>query len=422
MLTPLAKATLLLVVFVDLIGQGLVFPIINGLVMEPASGFLPEGTSMARRHFDYGMVIGTFFLAWFFGVIYVARVSDAIGRKNAMLVCLFGALSGYAISIWAVMTNNIWLLMLGRAITGFTAGNQPIAQAAMIDGSSNDAERDRNMGLILIGVSLGLVGGPIIGGVLSDKSLIGDIASYTLPLYASLGLVALAIVMVVFFFHDIRTERQPFVFRPLDVFTSLWKITKHPVVMKLMPVYTLFMLANVTFYIFVDNYLTSRFGYGVVGGSIAMIVIGVAIAISGTFFVAPVQQRFGKRVVIGATLVVWLFAIVAFITITYGPADFLPPFFFYLIFGVSYPLFLGLFSSAVEDADQGWVMGVTTAVFCLAGGITSLMGGWLMGIDIRMPYFIAGTAAVLALLLVLATWGRPEIRAITAPPSSDREA
>lgn len=40
-----AKVTLLFVVFVDIIGQGLVFPIINDLIMEPSSGFLPEGTS-----------------------------------------------------------------------------------------------------------------------------------------------------------------------------------------------------------------------------------------------------------------------------------------------------------------------------------------------------------------------------------------
>jgi MFS transporter, DHA1 family, tetracycline resistance protein len=51
-----AKITLLFVVFVDLIGQGLVFPVLN--IMEPDAGFLPKDTPESVRHFDYGLVIG----------------------------------------------------------------------------------------------------------------------------------------------------------------------------------------------------------------------------------------------------------------------------------------------------------------------------------------------------------------------------
>ncbi|MDX1576650.1 MAG: hypothetical protein R3285_10680, partial [Kiloniellales bacterium] len=83
----MAKITLMFVVFVDLIGQGLVFPINNALIMDPKSGFLPESTPLGTRHFDYGLVVGIFFLAWFLGVVYVAKVSDSIGRKNALLIC-----------------------------------------------------------------------------------------------------------------------------------------------------------------------------------------------------------------------------------------------------------------------------------------------------------------------------------------------
>ncbi len=52
-----ANVTLLFVVFIDLLGQGLVFPIINALIMESGSSFLPHGTSDATRHLDYGLVI-----------------------------------------------------------------------------------------------------------------------------------------------------------------------------------------------------------------------------------------------------------------------------------------------------------------------------------------------------------------------------
>ncbi|MBL8660812.1 MAG: MFS transporter [Rhodospirillales bacterium] len=410
-----AKITLMFVVFVDLIGQGLVFPIINALIMEPSSGFLPKSTDVDMRHIGYGLVIGIFFLAWFFGVVYVSKVSDSIGRKKALLICLGGALTGYVITLASLYVNSLWLLILGRAITGFTAGNQPIAQAAMIDGSTDEGDRDRNMGFIVTGISFGLVGGPIIGGILSDPDLLGTLASFKLPFYAALALVLVAMLLVIVFFSDVRTERTPFVFQARDI-TDIWRVTQSPVVMRIMPVYTLFMISNVTFYIFVDNYLTSAFGYGEIGGSVAMLVIGVALATSSTFLVKPAQKRFGKQQIIGVSLIIMVTCSLAFVLLPVAVLTYAPVFFFYFLFGVSYPTLLGIFSGSVSEADQGWVMGVTTAVFCLAGGIMSLSGGGLMDLDIRSPYFIAAAAAVFGLLLMAVTWGTPAMRELTARP------
>ncbi|MEM8629999.1 MAG: MFS transporter [Pseudomonadota bacterium] len=418
-MSNLARFTLMFVVFVDLIGQGLVFPIINTLIMDPTSDFLAQDTSVARRHFNYGLVIGIFFLSWFLGVVYIAKVSDSIGRKNALLVCLGGALAGYAITIVSLMVGSLWLLILGRAITGFTAGNQPIAQAAVIDASTDEADRDRNMGYLVAGISFGLVGGPIIGALLSDTKLFGNLVSLKTPFYGAFVLVLIAIFLVLFFFHDIRKDRAPFVFRPRDIVDSLAQVAQHPTVLKIMPVYALFMIANVTFYIFVDNYLTSAFGYGVIGGSVAMLVVGLALASSSTFLVKPMQERFNKRQIVGFTLVVMFVSVLVFTWLPTPIPTYIPLFFFYFLFGVSYPTLLGLFSSAVSEADQGWVMGVTTAVFCLAGGIMSLAGGSLMALDIRLPFYLAAASGIAGLVVLLLTWGSPAIRRITARPGEE---
>ncbi len=408
-----AKLALLSVVFVDLLGQGLVFPILNSLIMETDSGFLPKDTSDAARHLNFGLVIGVFFLSWFFGVMYLSKLSDAIGRKNALLICLSGALIGYMITIVALMTSSLWLLVLGRSITGFTAGNQPIAQAAMIDGSKDAAERDRNMGYIITGVSFGLVLGPVIGAVLSDENLLGSIATFETPFYGALVLIAIAMSLVIFYFKDIRKERIPYKFHPSDIVTDIWEITKHATVMRLMPAYCFLMLSNVTFFIFIDNYLTSAFGYGVIGGSAAMLVIGFALAFSSTFLVKPVQKRVDKRTIIGTTVFVWIFASLAVALSPYAILCFVPIFIFYFFFGVAYPTILGLFSGSVSDADQGWIMGITTAVFTLAGGIMSLIGGSMMGLDIRFPYYLAAAMAILAFVAIIWGWKNPDIRRLT---------
>lgn len=400
----------MLVVFVDLIGQGLVFPIINSLVMEPATGFLPTGTSETGRHLSYGLVIGIFFLAWFLGGPYISRLSDMIGRKKAILICLFGALAGYAITIVSLYADSLILLIVGRAITGFTAGNQPIAQAAMIDGSVDETDRARNMGYIITGISFGLVGGPIIGGLLSDPAVLGRFASLQLPFYASFVLVALVIVLILHSFEDTRQEREPLVLRPMEVFEILWRVREYPVVMRLTAVLFFFHVANVTFYIFVDNYLTSRFGYGEFGGSMAMLTIGVALAVSSTFFVVPAQKRFDKKSIIMANLMIWAACAAAFILSPAAILCFVPIFIFYFVFGISYSTFLAVFAASVGDEEQGWVMGITVAVFTFIAGIMSVVGGDLMSIDIRLPFYVVITAALAGCVVIPIAWGNARIR------------
>lgn len=408
-----AKVTLLFVVFVDLLGQGLVFPIINALIMEHSSSFLPQNVSDDSRHLYYGLVIGVFFLCWFLGAPYISRLSDVIGRRNAILICLSGALAGYAITIVALYTSSLWLLVLGRGITGFTAGNQPIAQAAMVDASIDNADRARNMGYIITGVSFGLVGGPIMGGMLSDPEIIGPDASLKLPFYAALFLVLIAIFLVVTFFKDIGRERKPFVFRPLEIVDLLWRVTRFPLVLRLTAVFLFFHIANVTFYIFVDNYLTSRFGYETLGGSMIMLTIGVALAFSSTFLVAPAQRRFDKQTIIAVNFIVWAACTAAFIASPVAILCFVPVFIFYFVFGVSYPTFLGLYSASVSDEEQGWIMGITIAVFTLVAGLMSLLGGDLMSIDIRAPFYIVIVAALVGVAVLYLAWSRPEIKRIT---------
>lgn len=396
-MTVTAKCALLFVVFIDLLGQGLVFPIINALIMEPSSSFLPHDATNATRHLSYGVVIGIFFLCWFLGAPYISKLSDVIGRKNAILICLAGALVGYVITIAALYSNSLVLLVIGRGITGFTAGNQPIAQAAMIDASANAADRTRNLGYITAGVAFGLVGGPLIGGFLSDPNIVGDIASLQAPFYATIALVLISIVTVLVFFHDVARARLPFVFRPREVVELLWRATRYPVVMRLSALFLVFEVANMTFYIFVDNYMTSRFGYGTLGSSLIMLTIGVALALSSTFLVAPVKARFGVRSILISNFLIWVVCGAGLIASPVAILCFVPVFAFYFSLGISYPTIMALYSASVSDADQGWVMGITTAVFTLAAGTMSLIGGELMSVDIRTPFYVVIGASVAGL-------------------------
>lgn len=210
----------------------------------------------------------------------------------------------------------------------------------------------------------------------------------------------IAIALVRAFFRDVRRERRPVAFGPMEIFRNLRQVTRHPAVMRLMPGYACFMVANVTLLHLHRQLPGSAFGYGVVGGSAVMLVIGCPLAFSSTFLVKPAQERFDKTQIIRVTLAVWAVAALAVSVSPIALLCFVPVFVFYFCFGVAYPTILGLFSGSVGEAEQGWVMGITTAVFTLAGGTMSLIGGGLMVVDIRLPFYITAAAAVMGWLLV----------------------
>ncbi|MEO1020865.1 MAG: MFS transporter, partial [Pseudomonadota bacterium] len=237
----LSKFALLFVVFVDVVGQGIILPIINALIMNPQAGFMPTGTSQSARHFNFGLVIAVFYLSWFLGAVYVSKLSDSIGRKNGMLLCLAGALLGYLLTILAIAQGSLLLMLLGRVVTGFTAGNQPIAQAAMVDLSQSDAEKTRNLGYVVSALSVGLIAGPLIAGVLSDQGLLGGFASLSLPFYFAMGLVVIAISLILFSFEDKLAVRAPLRLKPTEVFLLLWQVKGHPTVLRLAAAYFFFM-------------------------------------------------------------------------------------------------------------------------------------------------------------------------------------
>jgi predicted MFS family arabinose efflux permease len=230
--------------------------------------------------------------------------------------------------------------------------------------------------------------------------------------FTLLFVVLIAIFLVITFFKDIERERKPFVFPPQEIVDLLWRVTRFPQVLSLTAVFLFFHIANVTFYIFVDNYLTSRFGYETLGGSMIMLTIGVALAFSSTILVAPAQRRFDKQTIVVVNFIVWAACTAAFIVSPVAILCFVPVFIFYFVFGVAYPTFLGLYSASVSDKEQGWVMGITIAVFTLVAGLMSLLGGDLMSIDIRAPFYIVIVAALIGIAVLKIAWNGPEMRRI----------
>ncbi len=406
------RISLMLVVFVDVMGQGLILPIINTLLIDPSSSFLQAGTSVGTRELLYGLLLGIFYIFWFFGAAYISKLSDYLGRKKGIVICLLGALAGYVLTVFAIEVSNYYLLLAGRAISGFTAGNQPIAQAALVDISRTDLERSRNMGQVVAASALGLVAGPLFAGILSDHAVLGRYATLELPFISAAVLVFLTLSLVMIYFRDTRTEHRKIDFGLNEVFINLWRIRQRPTILKISAVFFFMELGLNSFFIYMDDYMTERFQFGTLQNSFLLAVFGLAMALASGVLVGPLSSRFRKIPIVTSTVALMAVSLTIFMLNGNSLLSYILVVPIVAGFAICYPTMLSLFSESAGADEQGWVMGITIALFTLGSGAISLAGGAMMSIDASMP-FIAGLASFLLALFFIATfWGQADVRAL----------
>jgi multidrug resistance protein len=146
-----------LTVFIDLIGFGIVVPLVP----------------LFSKHFGaHGFVIGLI-IASFSAMQFVfspiwGRLSDRIGRRPVLLVSTLGAAGSYVIfALSCGMENHaggLWLMVLSRVFAGICGGNITVAQAYIADVTPPE-QRSKKMGLIGMAFGLGFIFGPLLGGV-----------------------------------------------------------------------------------------------------------------------------------------------------------------------------------------------------------------------------------------------------------------
>ncbi len=139
-----------LTVFIDLIGFGLILPILPYFAQRFGAGGL-----------GFGALIGVYSLMQFVATIVLGRLSDRVGRRPVLLATIIVSFTGYLMFAFA---GSYAVLFLARTISGFSGGNISVAQAYIAD-VTTPAERSRGMGLVGAAFGLGFIVGPALGGL-----------------------------------------------------------------------------------------------------------------------------------------------------------------------------------------------------------------------------------------------------------------
>jgi multidrug resistance protein len=146
-----------LTVFIDLIGFGIVVPLVPVYSKHYGASGLVIGTVIA----SYSAMQFLFAPIW-------GRLSDRVGRRPVLLISTAGAAMSYALfAIASGLENNtaaLWALLLARTFAGICGGNITVAQAYIADITPPE-DRSRKMGLIGMAFGLGFIFGPALGGI-----------------------------------------------------------------------------------------------------------------------------------------------------------------------------------------------------------------------------------------------------------------
>ncbi|KKS95418.1 MAG: major facilitator superfamily transporter, MFS transporter, DHA1 family, tetracycline resistance protein [Candidatus Gottesmanbacteria bacterium GW2011_GWA2_43_14] len=181
-----SKFLIFLIVFVNFLGYGIVFPLLPLMTIKYGGSPLLSG-----------VMIGAFSLAQVFSMPVMGRLSDRYGRKPLLLISLWGTVVSFLIM---GLTHSLFFLLLARILDGASGGNLSIAQAYIAD-ISEKKDRAAGMGTIAAGISLGFIFGPLWGGFLSK-------ISYAFPFFAASIITLISILLTKVFLKESVSKKE----------------------------------------------------------------------------------------------------------------------------------------------------------------------------------------------------------------------
>ncbi|TFF74667.1 MFS transporter [Aeromonas taiwanensis] len=181
---------LVMTVTLAVAGFSLPSPVLAPLMLDPAQGMLtPEASDWSRKVW-LGVIMGLYPLFQLLGAPWLGKLSDRHGRKPVLTLCLVGVLAGYVLMALGIAWRSLPLLLLSRVVEGFFNGDIAIVQAMAAD-MSTAKTKARNFARINIGMNLGWVLGPMIGGYAAVVS--GD---YSLAAWLAVGMTVINLLLV----------------------------------------------------------------------------------------------------------------------------------------------------------------------------------------------------------------------------------
>jgi DHA1 family tetracycline resistance protein-like MFS transporter len=382
----LQTAVILLTVFIDAMGIGLIVPVMPDLVQEVTGG------SLAHAALWGGLLTTVFAVMQFLFGPMVGALSDRYGRKPVILISLVVLAADYVVM---ALAGSIWLLLAGRIVGGITAATQSTATAYIAD-ITEPGKKAQAFGLIGAAFGLGFVAGPLIGG------LLGELGTRA-PFWAAAGLAAGNAVLGWFVLRETVTDttRRAFSLRDANPFAAFRGLSALPGIGRGLWVYFLYQLAFFVYPAVWAYFCQARFGWDPAMIGLSLGLFGITMAAVQGGGIRLVLARLGPHGTVRAGLIfdIGIFGAMAFVG-SGTLALILTP--IAALGAVITPALQGLMSDAVGPTRQGTLQGVLTATNAVAMIVSPLLMTSVFAAATAEggPILLPGAPFLVALVLV----------------------
>jgi len=363
------RLLVLLTVFVDILGLGVVIPVLPFYVERFSNS--PQAVTT---------LIAVYAAASFLSAPLIGVLSDKYGRRPALIGSILSTSLG-----WFIFASGKSLLVLyvGRIIDGLAAGNLPVAQAAITDTVKDEKERGQVLGYVGAIFGIGFIIGPAIGGALGHLSV-------TLPFWFVGALAAVNAVLAYFFLPETRKQQEAHTHPiSLNPFSPMKRAIQQKDMCSNYLAWGMFGLAVASTQSVYALFLNVAFGWEEFMVGLLFMATGIVLAVNQVF----AMRNFWLKKFTEPKLELWMTAAFAFGYVLIGVASF-PLFIVGAIlttFGQSV-LRVVMNSQMIAKSNptrRGEVMGISASIVSLTAAIAPLFAGWLFDLRPSLPFFAA---------------------------------
>ncbi|HEX9252064.1 MAG TPA: MFS transporter [Ignavibacteriaceae bacterium] len=356
-----ALVLIFLTVFIDLLGFGILIPILPSF-------------SVKELHIDeasIGIAIAIYSFVQFLFNPVLGKISDKYGRKPVIVACLFLNAIGYIVFSF---THSYLLLLTSRVIAGVGGSSIGVAQAYIADVTTRE-NRSKGMGLIGAAFGLGFVFGPLIGGLLSEFG-------YAVTGYVAAGFSSVAFLLTILYLPESLKKNQDVehpqnkIKRKLFDLAAMKKILQKPdlailvllffiLTFSFANIYGTFALLGLKVYGFTD--MQNGYMFGIVGLTSAIVQGGL---------IGRINKILSKKkiLMIGSLLIMISLAMIPYAGTFLGLA--MVSIVLSCGTGTFQPTVLSLISEVTSETEQGITLGMNQSLSSFARVLGPLWGGF----------------------------------------------
>jgi len=345
-----AVAFIMVTLLIDVIGIGLIIPILPILVGEFTSG-------RDTQAYWYGAIAVTYGATQFLCAPLLGALSDRFGRRPVLLLGIAGLGATFLIT---ALAHSLWVILLSRVLGGGLSANFAVAQAYVADIT---APQDRTKGLGKLGAmfGIGFILGPLIGGALGHADL-------RLPLFAAAGMCSVNWLYGLLVLPESLPpeRRRPFGQARLNPLAALAGLAHLKGVGSLVVALAFNVFPQLMLQFTWVLYTNFKFGWGTLESGLSLFLVGVVTVIVQGGLLGRLLSALGERRLILSGLVSGALAYAGYGLATHG-------WMMYVIIACNFMAFAsvvslqGIVSKAAGPEEQGRTMGALSA-------LTSLMG------------------------------------------------